>query len=177
MSNIQETSVDNNVIPLTPPNTPTNNINNTNNTNNTVKLIAITSDQVIPQVVYQALQLLVTDPQFINDLETSVKNIMKDNKVDQYDIPEIVFLITNICNQRNKLKLSSDDLPLLIKLIYNYVVEKLNLIPNDRRADFERLLESTLKLVMMQPVVSKTVNSCFSKVFKCCGSADITTDN
>lgn len=128
---------------------------------------------IIPPVVTQALELLIKDPNFIKNLETSVKNILKDGKVDQLDIPEFIFLITDAYNSMHQVRLEYRDLPILIKLIYNHMVEKLNLIPVENRADFERLVDSALKLVMMQPAISRQVNSCLSKLFSCCSSSSV----
>lgn len=131
----------------------------------------------IPPVVSQALELLIKDTNFIKNLETSVTNILKDGKIDQYDVPELVFLITNAYNSMNQIRLEYRDLPVLIKLIYNYMVEKLDLIPVDKRAEFERLVDSALRLVMLQPAVSRGVNSCLGKLFSCCGSSSTNTAN
>jgi hypothetical protein len=67
----------------------------------------------------------------------------------------------------SSLRLSSDDLPKLFKMIYSFIIEKLNLIPEDKKPEFERLVDSALKLVMMQPIVNQVVTSCFAKIFPC----------
>lgn len=117
--------------------------------------------------VQDVFNILSTDPKFITRLETSINNIMKDGKVDQYDVPEIVFIITDAYNQMSSLRLSSEDLPKLFKMIYSFIIDKLNLIPEDKKPEFERLIDSALKLVMMQPVVNQVVTSCFSRLFPC----------
>ena len=117
--------------------------------------------------VQDVFNLLSADPKFISRLETSINNIMKDGKVDQYDVPEIVFIITDSYNQLSKFRLTSEDLPKLFKMIYSFIVDKLNLIPEDKKPEFERLVDSALKLVMMQPVVNQVVTSCFAKIFPC----------
>ena len=117
--------------------------------------------------VQDVFNILSADPKFIYRLETSINNIMKDGKVDQYDVPEIVFIITDAYNQMSSLRLSSEDLPKLFKMIYSFIIDKLNLIPEDKKPEFERLVDSALKLVMMQPVVNQAVTSCFTKIFPC----------
>ena len=117
--------------------------------------------------VQDVFNILSADPKFISRLETSINNIMKDGKVDQYDVPEIVFIITDAYNQMSSLRLSSEDLPKLFKMIYSFIIDKLNLIPEDKKPEFERLVDSALKLVMMQPVVNQVVTSCFSRLFSC----------
>ena len=117
--------------------------------------------------VQDVFNLLSADPKFIERVDQSIKNIMKDGKVDQYDVPEIVFIITDAYNQMSRFRLTSEDLPKLFKMIYSFIVDKLNLIPEDKKPEFERLVDSALKLVMMQPVVNQAVTSCFSKIFPC----------
>ena len=117
--------------------------------------------------VQDVFNLLSADPKFISRLETSINNIMKDGKIDQYDVPEIVFIITDAYNQMSIFRLTSEDLPKLFKMIYSFIVDKLNLIPEDKKLEFERLVDSALKLVMMQPVVNQAVTSCFAKIFPC----------
>ncbi len=118
--------------------------------------------------VQDVFNLLSADPKFVAKLETSVKNIMKDGKIDQYDVPELVFIITDSYNEMSRFRLTYDELPQLIKMIYAFMVQKLNLIPEDKRPEFDRLVDSALRLVMMQPVVKQAVTSCFSKIFPCC---------
>jgi hypothetical protein len=121
----------------------------------------------IPPDVSKAFQLLTINPFFITNLEASIKNILKDGKIDKYDIPEIIFLITNAYNLSEQVRIKKQDLPILIKLIYNYIVDKLDLIPNDKRDEFEELVNSALKLVMIQPAVFRNINSCLGKLFSC----------
>ncbi len=126
--------------------------------------------------VCEVFQLLCDDSKFIARLETSIANIMKDNKVDQYDVPEFIFIITDAL-ATVPFKVNSTDLPVLIKLLYNFMVDKLNLIPQDKRSDFERLVDSALKLLMLQPVVSSKLNNLLSKItscIPCCKSANAT---
>lgn len=129
-----------------------------------------TPTPTIPKVVSDALEILTKDTNFVNNLETSVNNILKDGKVDHHDIPEFILLITEAYNAMTNIRLERRDLPLLIKLIFNFMVEKLDLIPVDARPDFERIVESALRLVMLQPAVSRGVNNCI-KLFGCCNSS------
>ena len=118
--------------------------------------------------VQEVFNILSVDPKFVAKLELSVKNIMKDGKIDQYDIPEFVFIITDTYNEMSKFRLTYDELPQLIKMIYTFMVQKLNLIPEDKRPEFECLVNSALRLVMMQPIIRQTTNNCFSKLFPSC---------
>ena len=50
-------------------------------------------------------KILVDDPKFIKTVEGNIKYIMKDGKVDAYDIPEIMTIVTECYNNLGKLKL------------------------------------------------------------------------
>ena len=69
--------------------------------------------------VQDVFNLLSADPKFIARLESSINNIMKDGKVDQYDVPEIILIITDSYNEMSRFRLTSEDLPKLFKMIYD----------------------------------------------------------
>jgi hypothetical protein len=116
--------------------------------------------------VEEVFKILSTDEKFIARVKTSLDNIMKDGKIDQYDTPELVFLITDAYNEMSNLHLAYGDLPVLIKMLYTFIIEKFNLIPEDKKADFERLVDVAIKLVMLQPRVEQQVSGCL-KWFGC----------
>ncbi len=49
------------------------------------------------KVVY-LLDKIMLDADTSKCIKASIDNIMRDGKIDQYDIPEILFLITQIMN-------------------------------------------------------------------------------
>lgn len=120
--------------------------------------------------IKKALEILDSDPEFITRLEASIKNIMKDNKIDHHDIPDIVMLITDTITTMSTVNIEKNDIPDLVKLVYQQVVEKFNLIPEDRRPEFERLVESATRLVMFQPAVNQGINNLINSMGLCCGS-------
>ena len=107
-------------------------------------------------------KILINDTEFLKRVENSLQNILSDGKVDLYDAPEIIFIIIDTYNSLYKFKLDSDDLPIIIKFVYNYIIENFNLIPSEKRLDFERLVDSGIKLLMIQPVIAKRVRGRFS---------------
>jgi hypothetical protein len=107
---------------------------------------------------------LTADEAFLTRVDTSVTAIMKDGKIDQYDIPDLVFLITDvIATNTSNFNLTPDSLEALLVLLYNFIVNKYNLIPTDgNREGFKRLFESSIRLALLQPIVDKAVKNCFS---------------
>jgi hypothetical protein len=105
---------------------------------------------------------ITTDSGFLARVKISVDKIMHDGKVDQYDIPEIVFVISDTVNSLPSFQLTSDVLPVLIKMLYNFIVDTYNLVPADKKADFERMVDSSLRLLMLQPKIKEGLNRCFA---------------
>lgn len=98
-------------------------------------------------------------------IDKSVKNIMKDGKVDKNDIPEIVLLITELLGSTTT-KLTSEDMATYINEMYNYIMTQYNLFPADeeQKANFKVLFDMCVKLVLFKPNLQKiknSVKSCF----------------
>ena len=107
------------------------------------------------------VKLILDDPIFIDKIETSVKSIIKDNKVEQTDIPEFVFLIMEAYNSLPKAKLTKKEIPEFISCVYNYLVDKYNLIPNEEKNKYENLVVSSIKLVLMTHQLKFSTNHKF----------------
>jgi len=105
---------------------------------------------------------ITTDSSFLARVKISVDKIMHDGKVDQYDIPEIVFVISETVNSLPTFQVTSEVVPVLIKMLYNFIVDTYNLVPADKKADFERMVDSSLRLLMLQPKIKEGLNSCFA---------------
>ena len=90
---------------------------------------------------------------------------MKDGKIDQNDIPEIVFIISSLLNKMpTKLNLSAENLSEIIKKLVNLVCKKYKLIPDETQQEsFDRLLQSSIKLLLLnQTVVKEKIKQCWS---------------
>lgn len=107
------------------------------------------------------VKLILDDPIFIDKVETSIKSIIKDNKVEQINIPEFVFLIMEAYNSLSKAILTKKEIPEFISYVYNYLVDKYNLIPNKERYKYESLVTSSIKLVLMTPQLKISTNHKF----------------
>ena len=99
--------------------------------------------------------IIIQDKKFLENVKSSVNNIMIDGIVDISDIPEIILLITTTINTFNNLNINESMLPELIKKIFNFIIP-------DKNPDFDKIVNSAIKLVMFQPIIQKEVK-------KCCG--------
>ena len=99
-----------------------------------------------------------------------MKNIMCDGKIDEYDVPEIALMLVDIINTQPTLKLTVDDFPIFVELLFDHIVKEYNLLDatSASGATFKRLLDSSIKLLLMQPKIRKGCESCFGKLSGWC---------
>jgi hypothetical protein len=94
-------------------------------------------------------------------IDQSIKEIMKDGKIDEYDIPEIILMITEIMTEK---KMSADDWSDQLSGLYDYIMEHYKLSPTDekQKQNFRRLFDLSVRLAQIQPNI-KTCKTCFFK--------------
>lgn len=94
-------------------------------------------------------------------IDQSIKEIMKDGKIDEYDVPEIILMITELMTNK---KLSADDWTDQVSQLYDYIMEHYKLSPTDekQKQNFRRLFDLSVRLAQMQPNF-KTCTPCFFK--------------
>ena len=97
-------------------------------------------------------------------VDKSVKNIMKDGKIDNNDIPEIVLLITDLITAPGTGKMTIEQMGETINEMYEYIMSHYKLFPEDeqQKENFKRLFDMCVKLVLIQPNVKKACKKCFS---------------
>ena len=97
-------------------------------------------------------------------IDNSVKSIMKDGKIDQNDIPELVLLIAALVSSPNTTKLTAQDLEDTINEMFNYIMIHYKLFPDDidQQTAFKTLFDVCVKLVLFQPNIIKIKQKCKS---------------
>lgn len=133
-------------------------------------VVVAPAQSTLDKDVEALFKVITTDSGFLTRVKESVDKIMHDGKVDQYDIPEIVFVISDAVNSLPTFQVTKEVVPVLIKMLYNFIVNKYNLVPEDKKADFERMVDSSLRLLMMQPNIKEGLNRCFAffSSLSCC---------
>lgn len=122
--------------------------------------------------VQKVFDNLTQRTEFVNRLDTYAKLIMDNKEIDLWDIPAFICIILEVYHELSDIKLTWEDLPILINEIIIHMIKKHNpSIPDDKINKIKPCIESSIRLVMITPIVSKNVNSCFSKIFPCCFSA------
>jgi len=107
------------------------------------------------------IELLIKNENFKKTIEEHINTIMKDNKIDEHDIPELILMVMNLYNNLSSAKLSYSDIPSFINTIIKRILEEKNLIPEQNKESFFKLLETTINLVMLKPKVKNCLTSCF----------------
>ena len=95
-------------------------------------------------------------------IDQSIKEIMKDGKIDEYDIPEIILLLTELTMTPTSKKMSAEDLTEKLNKLYDYIMTHYKLFPEDdiQKQNFKRLFDMSLRLVMIQPNIKAACKSC-----------------
>jgi hypothetical protein len=133
-----------------------------------VPTVPIVSVSTLDKNLATVFKVITTDNTFLTRVKAAVDNIMRDGKVDQTDIPEIVFVISETVNSLDSFHVTSDLVPVLIKMLYNFIIDTYKLVPEDKKAEFERIVDSSLRLLMLQPKVKKVLGRCFA--YLSCGA-------
>ena len=108
-------------------------------------------------------EILTNDPKFILDMESTMKEVMADGKIDFKDLPKIILIIMKTYNSSSKFELTHTELPELIGCVSEYILEKYKMVPQDQIDEYNQLIEYGIQLVLMIPRSKK----CFKKTFSC----------
>jgi len=100
---------------------------------------------------------------FITTIDTSVKAIMADGKIDKNDIPRIMLLITElITTNESRNRVTTEQLAESINSLFNYIMSHYRLFPEDeaQKAEFKQMFDVCVKLALFQPTINKAVKKC-----------------
>ncbi len=98
------------------------------------------------------------DVKFLKRIDESVKTIMKDGKIDQNDIPELVILITELSGTKKVTKETLTEL-------FDYIMDHYKLFPENEteKANFKKLFDMSVKLVLFTPNLKKMCSGCLGR--------------
>ena len=119
------------------------------------------------QVVSTFLQALIEDKELLNNIESSLQDIMKDGKVSASDIPDIFNIVIECTENLGKFNLTYNELPEILDELINYILNHFDLIPEDEKDDFQKMINTAIKLVMLQPKIKKGCLKFWNKL-NCC---------
>ena len=101
---------------------------------------------------------------FITTIDTAVKAIMADGKIDKNDIPRIMLLITELITTNGSGSVTTEQLAESINSLFNYIMSHYRLFPEDQaqKAEFKKMFDVCVKLALFQPTVNKAVKKCLA---------------
>ena len=102
---------------------------------------------------------IVTDITFISNIKAAVGRIMKDGAVNESDIPDIILVILETVNLMKSVRVTSDQLSALIKMLFHYTMDSYNLIVADKKAAFDKLLEYSVHLFLLKPTMNEVTTA------------------
>ena len=117
------------------------------------------------------VKALTDDIKFIKSIEDNLKEIVKDGKVTSGDIPEIIAIVTECYNNMHKFELTYEELPEVLIEIANWLIDTYDLIPDNEEEQFKKMIETAVKLIMLQPKIRKGCVKLWGKLkskFNCC---------
>ena len=113
------------------------------------------------------LEMLIDDKDFMSAIEERILSVMQDGKIDAMDIPDITLLVIECTSNFKKFNLTLEELPELLNEILTYVFKKYDVVPDDQEEKFLNMINTVVKLVLLQPYVKKGIKKIISKL-SCC---------
>ena len=124
---------------------------------------------VVPSLVIDKVDILYNKIILNSSLLITINNI-KTNGFTNVTIPLLIMTMITTYNSYTTStpthRLTTDDIQVLLERVYNYLVDKYNLIDVADRLSMYTLFEASLTLCLAIPNVKKEANSCL-KFFKC----------
>jgi fructose-1,6-bisphosphatase len=109
------------------------------------------------------IHLFIMDVKFLRKIDDAVKEIMKDGKIDQNDVPTIVMLITEL--SASKKKMTKDELEKALRDMFDYIMEHYKLLPDNEseKESFQKIFDMSVKLVLLTPNLKKICSVCLGQ--------------
>ena len=124
----------------------------------------VTATHVI--TITDIFNTITTNQIFTSKIETFILPLTTNRTITTSDIPALVLFTMDLIDNIGSFNLSTITLPLLLKMIYEYLVNKYNLFNISDRVVFEEIFLTSVNLAMRLPI--KKVENSFVKLFKCC---------
>lgn len=112
---------------------------------------------------------LLDDNSFVDECKQDLSSIMKDNKFDANDMPEVLSLVVLIVQKYETFDVDEKDIAEVLRILIIELFKKLNLLEG-AKPELEKMLDACLKLIVLK-VKSKTFWSKIGKLLKKCKCA------
>ena len=141
-------------------------LNNLSNKVSNVKDLVVRIPSDLPTmnpILGKLVDQLTKNDAFLASVEASIKNILANgNSFSLANVPELVHVISSSLTY---VKVPKECLGDFVKLVFEFVCNKYNLVSKDKFAEFEEMLVSSVKLVLLTPTFEAMSTSCLHKLF------------
>ena len=110
---------------------------------------------------------LLDDVNFVQDCEKELKEIMKDEKFDFNDMPQVVTLVVLVYEKYDNLHVEKKDVADVFKLLIVELLKKMGWVTEEKKEQIEKMVESCITLLMLNintQTIWKKMTSCFKKI-------------
>ena len=127
------------------------------------------SIKLTPEIQTYLLILLKDKSSFFNDIDSSLKKIILDDKIDLKDIPEIIVLVTKVYKIINTDKgIPKVDPYELIKnilhIVFTLYIETNKVQNNELATDLLKIIDVSIDLIKLKAIKPPKIG-CLSKLF------------
>ncbi len=132
-----------------------------------LKLLNYNIDAEILNKINNLINILLVQNIKVSPIENiinEIKNILSDGKLDIYDVPYIITIITNILNfnlSNVKLNIDVSIITIFIKLLINILVAEKIINLNQSQENINKLIDSSLILLNTSIKLKKIKCNCF----------------
>ena len=140
--------------------------------------INVKSVEIVPLKydLNKIVNFLTNEPTFLENVDKFINTVIKNNKLDSSNIPELIFLMMDSYNNLDKSLtyknlVHKEDLESFVRLVFEFIVNKYKLLPDNMISDYETVIIASIKLLLLTPKVNIKVNKLsetLRNLFKCC---------
>ena len=116
--------------------------------------------------ITEIVEVFMKDPAFRKQSEDCIKEIIKDGKISEADIPDMVILMVQVYNRRADLHIEADELPDVFYLLITNLLEETEYYKNmekEKRVILNGMIRKLLVIVTMsaKTIIQTSKCSCF----------------
>ena len=107
---------------------------------------------------------ILNDENLLNLIEDNIQEIKKDGKININDIPEFLNIVTLCYNNMNKIYIKKKNIPAVLEILINAILDKFELVPDEEEEEFRRVLNMGIKLILTEPKVLSKIAKIIEKI-------------
>lgn len=123
-------------------------------------------NKLIENIVNEILK----NEKFKNECKNSINAVLKDGQLDMADTPHILNLVVEIINNTNEFKITKDKIEGVLKVLLLKLLEEMKLLTDENKEITEKLINSSLKLLLTkikQSKVTDKIKDLLKKMISC----------